>query len=61
MSSNMTGGASGGAWLISFNGEYGYINGHNDFKYNNYPQYMFSPYYGDQVASLFNAVKNMST
>jgi hypothetical protein len=56
----MTGGSSGGAWLNWFNGQWGYINGHNDFKYTNLPQYMFSPYYGNQVASLYNTVRGIS-
>lgn len=57
----MTGGSSGGGWLNWFDGNWGYINGHNDFKYNAYPQYMFSPYYGDQVAAVYNSVRNIST
>jgi hypothetical protein len=61
MLNNMTGGSSGGAWLNWFNGNWGYINGHNDFKYTAYPQYMFSPYYGNQVANLYNAVRYIST
>jgi hypothetical protein len=61
MLNDMTGGSSGGAWLNFFDGNWGYINGHNDFKYNAYPQYMFSPYYGDQVASLYNTVRGIST
>lgn len=61
MLNNMTGGSSGGAWLNWFDGNWGYINGHNDFKYTAYPQYMFSPYYGSQVGSLYNAVRYIST
>jgi hypothetical protein len=61
MLNDMTGGSSGGGWLTSFNGNWGYINGHNDFKYTAYPQYMFSPYYGNQVGSLYNAVRYIST
>jgi hypothetical protein len=61
MLNNMTGGSSGGAWLNWFNGNWGYINGHNDFKYTSLPQYMYSPYYGNQVASLYNAVRYIST
>ena len=57
----MTGGSSGGAWLMSFDGNWGYINGHNDFKYNATPQYMYSPYYGNQVLNLYNTVRNIST
>ncbi|OKI49601.1 trypsin-like serine peptidase [Micromonospora sp. CB01531] len=57
----MTGGSSGGGWLMSFDGNWGYLNGHNDFKYNTLPQYMFSPYYGNQVADLYNTVRNISS
>ncbi len=57
----MTGGSSGGAWLYGFDGNWGYINGHNDFKYNAYPQYMYSPYYGNQVAGLYGSVRYLST
>ena len=56
----MTGGSSGGAWLGWFNGSWGYINGHNDYKYNSLPAYMFSPYYGNQVASLYSTVRGIS-
>lgn len=57
----MTGGSSGGAWLNFFDGNWGYINGHNDFKYNALPQYMYSPYYGNQVANLYATVRGIST
>jgi len=52
---------SGSAWLVGFDGNWGNINGHDDFKYNGYPQYMFSPYYGNQVANLYNSVRYIST
>ncbi|MFU8854451.1 trypsin-like serine peptidase [Micromonospora sp. SL1-18] len=61
MTNYMTGGSSGGGWLMSFDGNWGYLNGHNDFKYNNLPQYMYSPYYGNQVADLYNTVRNISS
>jgi len=61
MPNDMTGGSSGGAWLNGFDGNWGYINGHNDFKYTTYPQYMYSPYYGNQVANLYNTVRYIST
>lgn len=60
MVNSMTGGSSGGAWLGWFNGSWGYINGHNDYKYDSLPAYMFSPYYGNQVASLYAAVRGIS-
>jgi hypothetical protein len=57
----MTGGSSGGYWLNWFDGNGGYINGHNDFKNGAGPQYTFSPYYGNQVGNLYNAVRYIST
>jgi hypothetical protein len=57
----MTGGSSGGPWLGWFDGNWGYVNGHNDFKYTASPQYMYSPYYGNQVLNVYNAVRNIST
>ncbi len=57
---DMTGGSSGGAWLAWFNGSWGWINGHNDWKYSAWPHLMFSPYYGNQVANLYSAVRYIS-
>ena len=57
MVNDMTGGSSGGPWLAWYDGNYGYINGHNDFKYTAYLAYMFSAYYGNQVANLYNSVR----
>ncbi len=56
---DMTGGSSGGAWLRWFNGDWGYINGHNDYKYSSDPNTMYSPYYGDDAASLYGAVRGL--
>ncbi len=61
MTNYMTGGSSGGPWLREFNGQYGYVNGHNDYKYTAWPQYMFSPFYGNQVATLYGAVRGLTT
>ena len=57
MDSGMTAGSSGGPWLRSFNGKWGYVNGHNDFIYLAKPSEMYSPYYGNQVRELYNAVR----
>lgn len=54
---DMTGGSSGGPWLISVNGSFGYVNGHNDFKYNSDPNHMYSPYYDSDWYSVFNAAQ----
>jgi hypothetical protein len=51
---NMTGGSSGGGWLINLSGGLGYVNGHNDYKYNSDPGHMFSPYYGNEAATVYN-------
>ncbi len=55
---DMTGGASGGPWFISVNGSFGYINGHNDFKYNNDSGHMYSPYYTSEWFQTFNSAQN---
>jgi V8-like Glu-specific endopeptidase len=57
LSCDMTGGSSGGAWLAFFNGTTGYIDGHNDNKYDNDPNTMYSPYYDDTASALYNAVR----
>lgn len=51
---DMTGGSSGGPWVIGFHNPVGFINGHNDYKYISPPQplAMYSPYFdtlADQI------------
>lgn len=58
---DMTGGSSGGAWLSEFNGSWGHINGHNDFKDETDPNHLYSPYYGDNAGGLYDAVRCIST
>jgi hypothetical protein len=53
--SNFTGGSSGGQWYIFFSGGGGFANGHNDYIYTSQPLQMFSPYYGNEAAVLYNA------
>jgi hypothetical protein len=60
MLSGLTGGSSGGPWLRWFDGNWGWVNGHNDFIYTNNPAYMYSPYSGNTVANLFNYVRYIS-
>lgn len=57
---NMTGGSSGGPWLINYaynstNGNY--VNGVNSYKYNNDPYSIYSPYFGDGAINLYNTVR----
>lgn len=54
---DMTGGSSGGGWLISVDGEW-YVNGHNDFGSDAYPGIMWSPYFGTQAFAIFNAAQS---
>jgi len=53
---DMTGGASGGGWLIKLNATtgLGLIASHNDYKYNNDPNHMYGPYLGSDALSLYN-------
>jgi hypothetical protein len=54
---DMTGGSSGGGWLISIKGTFGYTNGHNDYKYTNDPAHMYSPYYGKDWYKVYKAAQ----
>jgi V8-like Glu-specific endopeptidase len=56
---NFTGGSSGGPWLMYFGGEFGYINGVNDFGYSSLPGYIFSAYFGNNAAALYNVTANL--
>jgi V8-like Glu-specific endopeptidase len=56
---NFTPGSSGGPWLMDFGGEFGYIDGVNDFVYSSLPGYIFSAYFGNNADSLYNAMANL--
>lgn len=56
---NLNGGSSGGPWLASFNGEWGYINGVNGFLYPSLPNYIFSAYFASNAGNLYNAVAGL--
>jgi hypothetical protein len=53
---DMTGGSSGGGWIVRFSSGGGYLNGHNDYQYTDpkRPKEMFSPYFDDDELSLYN-------
>jgi V8-like Glu-specific endopeptidase len=59
LSCNFTGGSSGGPWLSWFNGEFGYVNGVNDFGYSSLPGYIFAAYFGNNAASLYDAMASL--
>jgi hypothetical protein len=62
ISCNMTGGSSGGGWLINpaSNG-LGFVNSHNSYRYIGGPlasaSTMYGPYYGSEALSLFNSAQ----
>jgi V8-like Glu-specific endopeptidase len=60
---DMTGGASGGGWLIGFDGVGGYVDSVNSYKIVApvslaQPLAMYGPYQGDVAAGLFDAAQN---
>lgn len=64
MGSNLTGGSSGGPWILQYGlpGQVGgagnnYINGHNDWKWSNRPDRMMSPYYDCRQMVIFNFLR----
>lgn len=54
---DMTGGSSGGPWILYHNKDGGYINGNNSYKYLgmpiSQPLQMYSPYYGAVAWDVF--------
>jgi hypothetical protein len=57
---DMSGGASGGPWLIALgtNG-LGYVNGNISYRYRNDATRLYSPYYGDEAVALYELVSTM--
>lgn len=62
--SNLTGGASGGGWLvgISTTTGLGHVNGHNSYRYASNSasdaNRIHSPYYGSEALSLYNFTRS---
>jgi V8-like Glu-specific endopeptidase len=51
---DMTGGSSGGPWILGFGGG-NWVNGHNDWKWNSLPQAMNSPYVDARDCQVWSA------
>lgn len=53
---DQTGGSSGGPWLVGFRGATGSGTQYsvNSFKYADEPNYMYGPYFGNDVKDLYN-------
>ncbi len=63
--SNLTGGASGGGWIVGISATTGLgnVNGHNSYRYVSgataNANQMYSPYYGNEALALYNYTKNL--
>ncbi|WP_433439221.1 trypsin-like serine peptidase [Nonomuraea sp. CA-141351] len=57
---NMTGGASGGPWMLNFNESTGLgtQNSVNSFKYNFAPNWMFGPYFGNEAQAVYQSAQS---
>jgi len=53
---SMTGGSSGGGWII----QNAYLNSVNSYGYDGEPNRMYGPYFGTAAANLYNTVKNQA-
>lgn len=70
MGNNMTGGSSGGPWIVNYGltGQVAgpaanlqnLINGHNDWKYNSFPNEMMSPYFDCRAMAIYNSIRATS-
>ncbi len=67
MGSNLTGGSSGGPWIVQYGlpgqvagGGGNYINGHNDWKWNTEPEAMASPYFDCRPVAIYNFIRGTS-
>jgi hypothetical protein len=58
---NMTGGSSGGGWLISIGSDgLGFVNSVNSYGYPNFdPGYEYGPYFGSEAQALYDANKDL--
>ncbi|GAA3616936.1 peptidase [Nonomuraea rosea] len=56
---NMTGGSSGGPWMLNFNESTGLgtQNSVNSFKYNFAANWMFGPYFGNEAQAVYQAAQ----
>lgn len=54
---DMTGGSSGGPWILSF-GNANLVNGLVSYGYQRYRKATFGPYFGNEVRDLFNCARD---
>ncbi|UCE00147.1 MAG: hypothetical protein JSV42_05355 [Chloroflexota bacterium] len=57
MGCDMTGGSSGGPWILNFGGStpsQNYLNGNNSYRYPSHPEEIYSPYFDSDAKSLWD-------
>ena len=57
MGCDMTGGSSGGPWILNFGGSatsQNYLNGNNSYRYGSHPEELYSPYFDSAAKSLWD-------
>ncbi|MEV0829885.1 trypsin-like serine peptidase [Nonomuraea rubra] len=59
---NMTGGSSGGPWLLNFAEPTGLgtLNSVNSFKYSFAPNWMLGPYFGNEAQAVYQSAQTLS-
>jgi hypothetical protein len=60
---DQTPGCSGGPWIVDYNGLPGadnYVNGNFSYSYVGVPLEIYSPYFGDDAAAVYDAAQNAS-
>jgi hypothetical protein len=56
---DMTGGSSGGGWVIDDGSGNGFVNSVNSYKYGLEPEVMFGPYFDSTTQALFNQAQGL--
>jgi hypothetical protein len=61
MNCNLTGGSSGGPWLINYSTGTGVgtLNSVNSFTYRGVKNIMWGPYFGSVIQSTYNTAQNL--
>jgi hypothetical protein len=59
MWNGMTPGCSGGPWEVTSEGEPHYVNGLNSHHYISAKDQVWSPYFGNGILNLYDAIKNL--
>ena len=61
MGCDMTGGSSGGPWVLDYSEWGGYLNGNVSYGYVGVPDQYYSPYFGDGAISVYDWLDSQPT